>query len=414
MVESIYAHWALTGDTVLKNVKLSYDSSSGKILEIQSDQELPEKLNGKTTILIPGLLNGHCHLELYTPDPVPVLDGEGMADWANKIIQINITGTEETRTKSCQRNIQELLSTGCTFVNDISTTGTSTKPLIESGMRGKVCLEYFHPSHQPTLESIQEITQRFQQFQQQFPNHSRVQMGLSPHAPYNVSTSAYQFVIEQIKPDWVHTHVAESQDEEDWFMGKRPNGIDQVHEKFMQKVFGPEYPEKRHLAHITPAMEMTQKWTHPAKWVMAHGCFLTDEELEIFSQLQATLAHCPISNDVLKHPPLDLISALSKNVAVCFGTDSRCSNPQLDLRAEARVAISRGLSPEKAFKLLTNEGAKALDQNHLGELKPGFDCDIVLWETPVQVSEDTACETFFDPQLKAQQTLIQGKNVYQK
>lgn len=411
--KTIYAHWALTDVRVLKNVALTYNLVSGRIIEMAENVQLPQALNGKNLLLAPGLLNGHCHLELLTPEPVPLLEGEGMADWANKIIKINITGTEDTRKDACEKNVEELFSTGCTFVNDISTTGTSAQVMVDKGIRGKVCLEYFHPQHIVTDDSTTPIINRYLDFSHRFKDNPKIQIALSPHAPYNVSTTAMQHVIETLKPDWIHTHVAESFDEEDWFTHKRPNGIDQVHEKYFGAIFGPQYPEKRHLDHITPALKTTNSWQPQPTWVMAHGCFLNNEELNTFAELGATLAHCPISNDVLKHKPLNLKNVLAHNVQICIGTDSRTSNPQLDLRAEARVTIERGLDKQTAFQLLTNLGAKALYQNDLGQLQAGFAADFGIWEINDSAILEDLYTQFFKPQTVLSELFIAGQRVYQ-
>ncbi|KAG9486772.1 hypothetical protein GDO78_006911 [Eleutherodactylus coqui] len=57
------------------------------------------------------------------------------------------------------------------------------------------------------------------------------------------------------------------------------------------------------------------------KTVMAHGCYLTNEELHVFRERGAAISHCPNSNISLCSGHLDVRNALNQRVKVGFGTD---------------------------------------------------------------------------------------------
>ncbi|KAG8595758.1 hypothetical protein GDO81_001617 [Engystomops pustulosus] len=55
--------------------------------------------------------------------------------------------------------------------------------------------------------------------------------------------------------------------------------------------------------------------------VMAHGCYLTNEELDIFRERGAAVSHCPNSNISLCSGHLDVRNVLNHRVKVGLGTD---------------------------------------------------------------------------------------------
>ncbi|KAJ3604394.1 hypothetical protein NHX12_029135 [Muraenolepis orangiensis] len=57
------------------------------------------------------------------------------------------------------------------------------------------------------------------------------------------------------------------------------------------------------------------------KTIMAHGCYLSDEELDLFHRTGASLAHCPNSNISLCSGMLDVRKVLSHKVKLGLGTD---------------------------------------------------------------------------------------------
>jgi 5-methylthioadenosine/S-adenosylhomocysteine deaminase len=97
-------------------------------------------------------------------------------------------------------------------------------------------------------------------------------------------------------------------------------------------------------------------------------------DFEIAHRHGATVAHCPWSNAVLGHGRANLAAMRRAGVVVGLGTDSVVAGGRLDLFAEARVAalgVEGGLAPRELLRLVTADGAAALDLPSLGSLEPG-------------------------------------------
>lgn len=361
---------------------------------------------GGTTFLTPGLINAHTHLELYTETSLPILPGESMADWILKVIAVSREMTDNDKLRACHKSILEMIRTGTTCVNDITSTGVSLEALSQVGMRGIVSPEFFYPYHHEEPD-LTHVIERFQTLNSRFQNHPLLHLGISPHAPYNVTPHAYQRIIDVLQPAMVHTHLAETQAEITWFDSGR-SALDTVHQSILGNTFGPVQ------IGVSATRQLQDMIDH--HWTIAHGVFLSAEDIEILVQKQAGLVHCPRSNLNISGQTVPDWNALqAAGIAVGLGTDSRFSCPDLDLRAEGRIAQQQHeLSAKAVFDLMTAGSAKAIHQDHrIGFLKPGYKADMVLWWNPSSTCDDPYA-LWLSPQTEVILVTIDGRIVLER
>ncbi|XP_030581464.1 guanine deaminase-like [Archocentrus centrarchus] len=121
---------------------------------------------------------------------------------------------------------------------------------------------------------------------------------------------------------------------------------------------------------------------------MAHGCYLSDEELALFRETGASLSHCPNSNFSLCSGVLNVRNVLKHNVKLGLGTDVAGGYSASVLDAVRRTldaskvltiqdpAHDVTLSFEEVFKLATLGGSQALSLNdQTGNFEVGKDFD---------------------------------------
>ncbi|XP_020369043.2 guanine deaminase [Rhincodon typus] len=131
------------------------------------------------------------------------------------------------------------------------------------------------------------------------------------------------------------------------------------------------------------------------KTIMAHGVYLSNEELKVFQQKGAAISHCPNSNISLSSGLFDVRNALNHNVKVGLGTDVSGGYSPSILNA-MRTAIDtikihsfqtsnyERLSYQEIFKLATLGGCQALGlDNVTGNFEVGKDFDAILVNTNV-------------------------------
>ncbi|XP_029685128.1 guanine deaminase isoform X2 [Takifugu rubripes] len=123
------------------------------------------------------------------------------------------------------------------------------------------------------------------------------------------------------------------------------------------------------------------------KTVMAHGCYLTDQELDLFHETGAALSHCPNSNISLRSGVLNVRNVLRHKVKLGLGTDvaGGYSSSMLDtMRRTLDVSKILGtldpdyhsLTMEEVFRLATLGGSQALSMDQqIGNFEVGKDFD---------------------------------------
>jgi guanine deaminase len=160
-------------------------------------------------------------------------------------------------------------------------------------------------------------------------------------------------------PDaWVHSHISENRNEVRW-----------VQELFSDAEYADVYE------HYGLLDERT---------VLAHGVWLTAEELDLLSRRRARISHCPNSNLFLGSGLFPLHRVLDAGVLVGLGTDiGGGTSPSLfNAMADAykvQQVQSVSLSPFHLWYLATLGGARALTlDGETGSLETGKSADFLV------------------------------------
>ncbi len=407
-LEWIDADWLLSpGQPPQQEGAVGVDKTSGRIVGTQARSERTEYKDASGAyFLTPGLINAHTHLELYRPEPISKQSDDSMADWLLNVIEFSRNLTPAERLQNCLKSITEMIRTGTTCVNDITSTGASLEALSQVGMRGIASPEFFYPAHSDNPD-VEAIVERFWTFKKRFAGHPLLAVGISPHSPYNVTPQAWSKVLSQIQPEVVHSHLAETQEEMAWFQ-QGCSVLDKVHETVLGRNFGPIK------SGVTPLKGIAALLS--SRHIMAHGVFLSDEDVKILVQSQVSLVHCPRSNLLLSGKTITAFKQWHQmGLVIGIGTDSRLSCPSLDLREEGRVARQQHhLSAKETFELMTQGSAQAIHQeNNLGAIAPDFKADLVLWWSP-ETDIENPYETWLSPETQPIMVWINGRIVLER
>ncbi|MDH4378532.1 MAG: amidohydrolase family protein [Vampirovibrionales bacterium] len=430
---SVSADWVLpVVGQPMANTTVGWNTS-GTITNIVAAEagSSPKSTGGKKTILTPGLVNTHTHLELTFPRTIPPDPNGIFSNWLSSVIAtVQQVSQQPNATEQLHRRIaaggSQALSSGTTCVNDITRCLETPAILSTVGLRGVVSWEWFHPAWD-SLDT-EPITQAFQKFQQAFVNLPLLKAGLSPHSFYNVSPAALLALLKACEdsPPWlIHAHVGECNDELAW-LHQQPNGLDALHATMRGQIFGPQphhsqapFPHWLHyLTHhgVLPSQQ---------RWVLAHGAVLSEEEWALLAQWKQQgfpvgVSHCLQSNQWLHQhsiPCEQVNRALKCSGLLSIGTDSPLSSPEpsqcLDIRTEARaLQAHHGLPAETLLQLATVGGAQQLGiGNTIGQLTKGYQADMVLWEVPADVPCTTAqeaIEAWLHPQTTLKAVWVNG------
>ena len=165
--------------------------------------------------------------------------------------------------------------------------------------------------------------------------------------------------LKQEFPDaWVHTHISENQNEVRW-----------VQELFPEAEYADVYDRYGLL---------------DSKTVLAHGVWLTPEELDLLARRGARISHCPNSNLFLGSGLFRLHHVLDAGVIVGLGSDIGAGTTPSMFNAMADAYKVQqvqhvSLSPFHLWYLATLGGARALSLDaETGSLEAGKSADFLI------------------------------------
>jgi guanine deaminase len=160
-------------------------------------------------------------------------------------------------------------------------------------------------------------------------------------------------------PDaWVHTHISENRNEVRW-----------VQELFPEAEYADVYDHYGLLGEKT---------------VLAHGVWLTEEELDLLARRGARVSHCPNSNLFLGSGLFPLHRVLGAGVIVGLGSDIGAGTTPSIFNAMAdaykvQQVQNVSLSPFHLWYLATLGGARALSlDGETGSLETGKSADFLV------------------------------------
>jgi cytosine/adenosine deaminase-related metal-dependent hydrolase len=128
-----------------------------------------------------------------------------------------------------------------------------------------------------------------------------------------------------------------------------------------------------------PFGQLIQQLSKSPRSLLIHGNDLqTDEiaQLRQFSHL--SVVYCPRTHAYFGHDPHPVDRLLKAGVTVALGTDSKASNPDLNLWREVQylLQVRPDLDPLSVLHMATAAGADALGQDKRGRIAAGCRADL--------------------------------------
>jgi 8-oxoguanine deaminase len=196
---------------------------------------------------------------------------------------------------------------------------------------------------------------------------SMTQIVLAPCSPFSVTGELMRQSASLAREYGVqlHTHLAETQDEE----------------IFCQEKFG-----------FRPVGYMeTLNWVGNDVW-FAHSVYVSQEEMQVYKDTGCGIAHCPSSNMRLASGIAPILELLTMGVKVGIGVDGSASNDSSHLLEEARQALLASrvragiqgaslssdsgktgeiMTARQVLRMATKGGADVLGRGDIGSLEVG-------------------------------------------
>ena len=312
-------------------------------------------------ILLPGLVNAHCHLELS--HLAGLLPGSGgFVPWVEGVVASRGRFEEEDVRAATASAIRFLEERGTVAVGDVSNALGHLDLLSASSLSAVVYLELLAWDPAKAEAALAFAEQRLAEVEASL--RPGLEVRLAAHAPHSVSPALFGLLVGRGGP--AALHLAESPDETAFLAGG--GGA------------WPGFLERRGLGHVafappglSPVRYADRLGALHERLVAAHGVQLDAVDREILARRGVHVVLCPRSNRHLGVGVADVPALLASGVRLALGTDSLASADTLDVLDDA-VLLHRqfpGLDPAAIVRMATLGGAEALGFGDLGAIAPG-------------------------------------------
>ncbi len=366
----------ITGGTVITMAGPNIERGSvaiddGAIVAVGPSSEIDAKYAAKTVIraggmaVTPGFVNAHTHVPMTLFRGIA--DDRDLMDWlTNFIFPAEAKNVDREFVKWGTRlAAAEMIRSGTTTFCDMyyfeSDIARETKAIGLRAVLGETLIDFPAPDNK-TWDAAIEYMRRYVR---EWKGDSLITPAFAPHAPFTVSTDHLKQIralaTELGAP--ILIHVSETKDE-----------LRQVAEKQNG---------------MTPAAYLDSIGFLGDDVHIAHGVWLTADEIRTLAAKKVGVAHCPESNQMLASGVAPVVEMIRAGVELGLGTDGPAgSNNNLDMLEEMASAARlqkvmkndpKAISARELLRLATIGGAQALGlADKIGTLERGKRADVVV------------------------------------
>ncbi len=342
-----------------------------------------EVVDASRHVVMPGMVNTHHHFYQTLTRNIPAVQDAKLFKWLVYLYEVWKGVDEEAVYWSSMLALAELAKTGCTLSTDHhylypqgfkeDLPGLQFKAAAEIGLRfaptrgsmsrskkdGGLPPDSVVQDEETILAQSEEALKKYHD---KAPDSMR-KLALAPCSPFSVSEKSMRDAADLARRHGarLHTHLAETQDEDD----------------FCVKMYG-----RRPLKVMEDC-----GFVGPDVWY-AHGIHFNDEELGTLARTGTGVAHCPSSNMRLGSGICRVREMLDRGIPVGLAVDGSASNDSSDMLGEARQALllqrvrygSAGITAREVLGIATVGGARILGYEEAGTMREGSLADIAMFD----------------------------------
>ena len=337
MARRIASHYALINGSLERNIIVDVDSD-GVITAVGRYENIDREAHVEfyPGILIPGMINAHCHLELsYLRGAIA--EGGGYATFASEIGRVRGNFTTEERLRAASVADAMMWEQGIEAVADIANDDLVMDIKERSHIEYKTMFEFFGLNNHDTTP-LETLASKYQN------------ASVTPHSTYSVQEQEFNHICQKYSP-LLSLHFLESENE----------ALLYEHKGSLAAWYSKMGWECEFLHHTTPAQRVANTITKGSRLLLVHATCATKSDVETIERAlpkSATWVLCPESNRYISNlrPPVEMLKAMGANIAI--GTDSLASARSLSMIDNMRLLGD--VSLECLLTYATTNGAKAL------------------------------------------------------
>ncbi len=360
---------ALTLDEANPVLKHAYVGvKEGKICYVGTEKpQEPVKtvITGEKRLLMPGLVNTHTHTAMTVLRGYA--DDYTLQEWLfDKVFPVEARFTERTVKAAAQLAIAESLRFGVTSLTCMDPyIPVIAEACFEAGINANIGNGYLCMDPEQYCFETDKVTAQNREMLERWhrADDGRIRLDASIHAEYTSFDRVWDDAAHFARENGLNMHVHLSETEKE-------------HCECMER-YG-----------MTPSEVLDRHGVFGTRTTAAHAVWVSDGDIDLLAERGAVVAHNPASNLKLGSGVAPVDKMRARGLRVALGTDSVCSNNNLDILNEMRLSLllQKGLSRDpscapaaEAVRSATLDGAYAQGrEGECGAIRVGLYADLIL------------------------------------
>lgn len=388
---------------IIKDGAICFDK---KIVDIGKAEKIINKYKdatltkcGENSVLMPGLINPHVHLE-FSANKTSLRYGD-FIPWLNSVIKNRDDILQDGGEERIEQELDSMLHSGTTTLGAISSFGDDFNPCLKTPQK----VIYFNEILGSRPDAVDILFNNFKSRLNQSENNKSEKFipAISIHSPYSTHPILTKNVLDIARKESypVSTHFMESQAEREWLDSGSGDFVE-----FFNSFAPNAKPLNSALEYLELFYDTNALFTHCTK--------ATDDEIQKIKELGGFITHCPVSNRLLNSGRLE-IENIDKDM-LNLATDGLSSNISLNLWDEMRAALmlhsqaDMDKLSERLLKMSTKNAAEALGLNN-GVLEIGKDADILVVKLADKLINDDLATQLILHTKKAEKIYINAEEI---
>ncbi len=345
----------------IKDGRIAFISDS-----LPENAEAREVIDGRNKIAMPGLVNAHSHSAMTLMRNYA--DDMALEKWLfDNIFPVEAKLTDKDVYWGTMLGISEMLKSGITaFADMYMFMDEVARAVTETGIKANLCkspVQFFEDGQLKRLDKSQGTIDYYNSYHNSADGRIKVFVEIHSVYMFNENTLRNAAQLAKQLNTGIHIHLLETVSEVE--SSKKDYGMTSIE-----------------ICRETGVLDVPV--------MAAHCVHLTDSDLRIMKEKNASVVHNPTSNLKLGSGIARVPEMMDMGINVCLGTDGAASNNNLNMFEEMNIAaiLHKGVAmnpqlmkAQDVLKMGTVNGARAIGFDDTGILSEGMKADIILVDT---------------------------------
>lgn len=365
----------------------------------------PPEFGGRDRLIVPAFTDAHFHVPQI--DSVGA-DGLHLLEWLERVIfPAEAWWGRGAALPAARLAARRLLTQGTAGVAAYLTSHAEGSGDALRFFAGRTRMRFHMGRSAMDRNAPDELTREDTERQRQSPTPSPLLPSLGPRAGGRAGDAPAPRQSVSANPRFAVSCTPELMAELAWAVSERDDALEAAgrpRSTFVQTHLAETRPECALIAELFPdAPHYTGVYDAAGllgpRTLLAHGIYLSDDELALIAQRNAIIAHCPTANIFLESGLFDLDRAEAAGVRVALGSDvaggpdvamPRVARAMIDTAkvrkltapSEAAARSVRVPGPAEVWRLITEGNAALLGWPDAGRLDTGAQADLLILRVP--------------------------------